>query len=147
MDKNRISKLIPIADEALAGSSMLGKDKTINSSYDGLVSAFPVSVAMSGLKPTIIIYAQDKDSGKVNRGVILEVLLKMLLKMMKMDGFTKIKNNAKNDVKLPSTVAELKDFVKTPKCDQAVESALKREMIDCAIALKLVVRTYKQVES
>lgn len=143
MDKNRISKLIPIADEALAGSSMLSKNKTINSSYDGLVSAFPVSVAMSGLKPTIIIYAQDKDSGKVNRGVILEVLLKM----MKMDGFTKIKNNAKNDVKLPSTVGELKDFVKTPKCDQAVENALKREMIDCAIALKLVVRTYKQVES
>ena len=93
MDKNRISKLIPIADEALAGSSMLSKNKTINSSYDGLVSAFPVSVAMSGLKPTIIIYAQDKDSGKVNRGVILEVLLKM----MKMDGFTKIKNNAKNN--------------------------------------------------
>lgn len=138
MDKNRISKLIPIADEALAGSSMLSKNKTINSSYDGLVSAFPVSVAMSGLKPTIIIYAQDKDSGKVNRGVILEVLLKMM---------TKIKNNAKNDVKLPSSVAELKDFVKTPKCDQAVENALKREMIDCAIALKLVVRTYKQVES
>lgn len=141
MDKNRISKLIPIADSALSGSTMVNRDKTINSSYDGLVSAFPVSVAMSGLKPTVIIYAQDKESHKVNRSVILEVLLNM----MRNDGFT-IKNNAKDTVRLPSSVSELESLIKTQNCDQTVESALKREMIDCAIALKLVVRTYKQVE-
>lgn len=129
MDKKHISKLIPIADKVLSESQMLSKEKTIESSYNGLVAAFPVSVAMSGLKPTIIIYAQDKDSGR-------SVVLKVLLKMMKEDGAS-----------FPSDVEMLIALIRSRDCNQAVEDALKKELIDCAVALKLVVRTYSFKES
>lgn len=137
MKKQRIEKLIPIANEILreqmesGGEAILKKNGDINSTYDGKIAALGVSVAMSGLRPTLAMYFND--SGSVKTKPILEVIAKIIRK----DGIY-VNSNV-----LDSAPALLSHALDT----SSNLDELKKYVLESAVALKQVVRTYNLVKS
>lgn len=126
MNKELNRKLMGYAEECLQYNSCLlyknKKEGIINESHNGQVSALGVSTLMIGLKATLAVYYQDE-----NRRRLLEVIVQML--------------NKKNG----TTYASADDFVrKVMKNDSEInEEKLKTDVVDCSVALKQVIRTYK----
>lgn len=73
MNKNENAELMRKADKVLRQGDTILKDGSIDSSYNGQVSALGVSILMIGLTPTIAVYYQD-----AKRKMLLEVIAKML---------------------------------------------------------------------
>lgn len=152
-NKNRMNDLIKWADQALQEQSkqhapgcskVLIKSEdpksnnTINESYNGSVAALGVSIAMSELLPTLAIYYQDKPNStakpKANRRSVLDVIARII----SMD--TEYSKDFSAGNKYPENLFD-------HALEQGNDSALKQEVIECSIALKHVVRTYKLVKN
>lgn len=106
----------------------------IYDSYNGQVAALGVSILMIGLKPTLAIYYQDapkKEKGKAYRRALLEVIARML-KYESAESLVRYLLKGKE---------ELSDEEKE-KLEQE-EKKLKTDILNCSIALKQVIRTYK----
>lgn len=133
MDKARNKHLMELADQILCDSEHcpLYKDNdrtTIHDSYNGQVSALGISILMIGLRPTLSVYYLDKKSDNPNvdkayRRAVLEVIARMLHK----DGNSHFTN-----------AESLVRYVLSPDAED-----LKTQILDCSVALKQVVRTYK----
>lgn len=143
--KQRNDYLISLAAAALRNADVTFADaNSILSSYNGQVAAFCVSVAMSGLKPTLAFYLAkkddkdskiDKSSEAVDRSKIVEVISLMINND---EQFTKPQGEDYTSARaLLNTVVPINDVVRL--------SAIRKEVLDCAIALKQVVRTYNLV--
>lgn len=143
--KQRNDYLISLAAAALRNADVTFADgNNILSSYNGQVAAFCVSVAMSGLKPTLAFYLAkkdnkdskiDKSSEAVDRSKIVEVISLMINND---EQFTKPQGeDYTSAIALLNTVVPINDVVRL--------SAIRKEVLDCAIALKQVVRTYNLV--
>lgn len=143
--KQRNDYLISLAAAALRNADVTFADgNNILSSYNGQVAAFCVSVAMSGLKPTLAFYLAkkddkdskiDKSSEAVDRSKIVEVISSMINND---EQFTKPQGeDYTSAIALLNTVVPINDVVRL--------SAIRKEVLDCAIALKQVVRTYNLV--
>ena len=152
--KTKMNDLIKWADDALREqsdnpapgcSAVLVKSKdpkginTINESYNGSVAALGVSVAMSELLPTLAIYYQDKPNSdsktKANRRSVLDVIARIMTKD-KYHDFSEGEINPKYP-----------DNLFRYAINHSNDSKLKQEVIECSIALKHVVRTYKLVKN
>lgn len=144
MDKQRNKKLIMCAEKVLHASKgesySLFKDKgarnEILESYNGQVSALGVSILMIGLKPALAVYYQDAPDNKAPkqntayRRFVLEIIVRML-------------REDKNENLYGGTAEELVRHALEIEND--VE--LKTDIINCSVALKHVIRTYKFAES
>lgn len=107
---------------------------TIYDSYNGQVAALGVSILMIGLKPTLAIYYQDapkKEKGKAYRRALLEVIARML----------RLKEDKEVYESAESLVRYVLDGEK--KLSEQEEKKLKTDILNCSIALKQVIRTYK----
>lgn len=122
MDKKLNRELMGYAEECLQDSACpLYKDwrkGIINESYNGQVSALGVSVLMIGLKATLAVYYQDE-----NRRRLLEVIVQMINK------------------KKGANFANAEEFVR--EVMKGDEKNWKTDVVDCSVALKQVIRTYK----
>ncbi|NLL27540.1 MAG: hypothetical protein GX259_01985 [Bacteroidales bacterium] len=130
MKKSEFNELIKLADEKLRKSNML-RNGSIAETYDGKTAALSVSVAMSDILPTLAIYFQDFDAKHPNnpcRRNVLDVVATMIDKPNEDTKFSNAEELMRYSV---SNNADLKH--------------IKRQVTDCAIALKHVVRTYKLV--
>lgn len=138
MNKKRISKLMILANKALKGSCILNNDNSINDSYNGHTAGLGVAIAMNGLLPALVIYYQQNDEKRTtDRRQILEVIGKMINN----DSF--FQNNVKLDGKaemINGADSLIKAAIQNPD-----NKMLKLEVIDCATALKQIIRTYKLV--
>lgn len=149
MDKERMNYLVGLADLALreSGSGILNTAKAeIKDSYNGLVAAFPVSIAMSGLKPAFCFYYQKSDSGnsKTSTKPILNTIAWMLDRIAKdPEKETPFDANQRSLLNNLGDIDKLKDKIFALKENTDEEVFLKALIIDCSTALKLVVRTYK----
>ncbi len=134
MKKSEFNKMIILADQKLRASNMFNKDdETILKGYDGKTAALSVSVAMSDILPTLAIYYQDFDAQKPNKDCRRNVL-NVVATMINKPGEENTKfSNAKKLVEY------------AVRCDANNLQYIKRQVIDCAIALKHVVRTYNLV--
>ena len=122
MDKKLNRELMGYAEECLQDSACpLYKDwkkGIINESYNGQVSALGVSVLMIGLKATLAVYYQDE-----NRRRLLEVIVQMM--------------NKKKGTTYSNAYAFVHEAI------QSNEEQWKSLVVDCSVALKQVIRTYK----
>ena len=153
-NKTRMNDLIKWADQALqeqSGHPAPGCSKvlfkrerpegedTINESYNGSVAALGVSIAMGELLPALAIYYQDKPNSnakpKANRRSVLDVIARIVTMDTERRGmdFSEGRKYAYNLFQYALRHAN--------------DSTLKQEIIDCSIALKHVVRTYKLVKN
>lgn len=142
--KTRNNALILLANKALRVTNVLFKcveTETIADSYNGQIAALSVSIAMTGLKPALAIYYQDKgERNKVNRRAILTVIAKMITLDESFPGeFDDAKALYNAVVQMPE--------VSDNELDNRKWKEIKTEIIDCSIALKQVVRTYNLEKS
>lgn len=134
-NKKEINELISVANEIINGSRMiLNRDRyQIYSSYDGQVAALGVSIATIGLVPTLAIYYQDKEENdKPNRRTVINVISQMLERQYtyEFEGSSK----------------KLLEFAIANVSNEALLKELKTRVINCALALKQIVRTYELVK-
>lgn len=140
----RINQLLPTAMKVLKASGLILPDgKSILKEYDGYVASFAPSVITAGLKATLSFYTdrhkfKDKEAEMPNyaqkhdhpprRFHILKVLHTMYQSIEgKMEGDNLL------DLALETSTAQ--------------EGQLKKDLTECAIALKLVMRNFTQVDS
>lgn len=138
MDKQTNSTLMRYADEVLREDKcpLFKKDDptSIYSSYNGQIAALGVSILMIGLKPTVSVYYQDKPKdNEAYRRCLLGVIAKML---------------DKSDSKWKSKLAKEAPYEKyaielTRSIMKDDKDTLKTDILNCSIALKQVIRTYK----
>ena len=131
MNKETNAKLMGIAENVLntPNCPLFKSEDTIYESYNGQVASLGVSILTIGLKPSISVFYQDapKQEGNYNdayRRVILEVIAKMLSQYRNNYHF----NNARELCR--AVINDGRDSMKT-------------DIINCSIALKEVIRTYK----
>lgn len=124
MDKKLNRELMGYAEEILQEKNcpLYKKEGVINESHNGQISALGVSVLMIGLKATLAVYYQDE-----NRKRLLEVIVKMM--------------NKKNG----TTFDDSETFVRAVmgNIDEKQETMWKSCLVNCSVALKQVIRTYK----
>lgn len=139
---NKINQLLPTAMSALKDSGLLFNEKTcILKEYDGYVASFAPSVITAGLKATLSFYTDrhkirdakdykpdftDK-AAEPRRVHILNILLKIYQE--------KYGRLAGDDLLTIALDTNAND-----------ERQLRKDLMDCAIALKLVMRNFKQEE-
>lgn len=113
-----------------------GEGKTvIYDSYNGQVAALGVSILMIGLKPTLAIYYQDAPKKDGDKGAFRRNLLEVIARMLGCE-------SAESLVRyLLKGKEEFSDEEKE-KLEQD-EKKLKTDILNCSIALKQVIRTYK----
>ena len=145
MNKTRNNQLVQLADKALREqtanpnqgvSRILSENNCdIEDAYNGSIAALGVSIAMSGLLPSLAIYYQDKPNSntrpKANRRSVLDVVARMIT----------LDETNPWDFSNSSKFAE--NFFRYAINNNT--SQLKIEVEECAIALKQVVRTYNLV--
>ena len=148
-NKTKMNDLIKWADQALQEQSdqtapgcskvLIKPEGTINESYNGSVAALGVSIAMGELLPALAIYYQDKPNSnakpKANRRSVLDVIARIITKDEEHPNL-----NFSEGGKYP-------DNLFSYAIDHSNDSTLKQEVIECSIALKHVVRTYKLVKN
>ncbi len=133
MDKKRNKELMTIAEEVLQREDcpLYIKPGVIHESYNGQVSALGVSTLMIGLKATFAVYYSDRPDkkkadnryDKAYRKLLLDVIVKMINKIIGTDS---------------TTENFVREVMKSNNDEQ-----WKRDLIDCSVALKQVIRTYK----
>lgn len=129
MNKRRMSELMQLANDALKEAEILNKDNSIDEAYNGHTSAFAVSVAMNGLLPALAIYYQRAgESRKTDRRKILKAIGCM------------IGNDASYT---PEPEIADADSLLQAAISKPDSKALKCEVLDCATALKQIIRTYE----
>lgn len=152
--KTKMNDLIKWADQALQEQSdhpapgcsrvLIKRERpeeedTINESYNGSVAALGVSIAMGELLPALAIYYQDKPNSnakpKANRHSVLDVIARIMSK----DNYHDFSEGEENP-KYPDNLFRY-------AINHSNDSRLKQEVIECSIALKHVVRTYKLVKN
>lgn len=139
MNKELNKRLMTIAENVLHSNDchLYKCDGTIHESYNGQASALGVSTLMVGLKATLAIYYSDapgpndeikrRENNNYYKKAFRKLLLDVIVNML----------NAKNNTNYSTHY-----FVHTVM--QALdENQWKTEFIDCSVALKQVIRTYK----
>ena len=133
MNKTRNNVLIGYANDALNNTNGVlfkGNSTTdIDSAYNGQIASLGVSIAMSGLRPALAIYYQDSSATKVNRRAVLTVIADMIRR----DNFAN------------GQITDAQSLFSYSLRDNINLNELKREVEECSIALKQVVRTYNLV--
>lgn len=129
---------IQIAQKALEANTSIWytPNESILDAYNGQIAALGVSIALSGLRPALAIYYQEKEKAgtrrKANRRVILDLIAHML-------------------THYPGSTYQFSNstplFRHAITCNDAELKRLESEIIACSIALKQVVRTYKLVDN
>lgn len=123
--KERKNQLITMADEVIRGSVIYKNGEIISESYNGQIAAFPVSVALSGLKPTMVLYYNRDSGSSIDKRAIVKLLAEM---------YNKDKKEHFSD----------EDFFNKVINDNTLDDiSFKRLIIEYAIALKLTLRTFK----
>ena len=141
-NNRRYNYLMKLADQALPHANrqktILNNNGNIPDSYNGQIASFSVSVAMSGLCPTLASYYKDSnnDTRAVNRKPILETIARMI----HADEGVPL-----NELRQISNAEQLFRKALEWGNNPNLAKALRQEVIDCAIALKQVVRTYNLV--
>ena len=147
--KKRQLELLRLADNAIKSTKTILNNNQILESYNGQVASLSVSIAMSGLLPTLAIFYQDSNSNQIKekayRRNVLEVVAKMITDDNKKWNFSDANALMKYAVGLSNSISKNKNDDKKRKCDLSNLNCLSNEIIECAIALKQVVRTYNLV--
>lgn len=124
---NNIEKYIPVALAVLADPGLgIVKNDKVDKTYNGYISSFGASIISSGLLPTFVFYSKPAEgNGDADRSLITKAI-EMMLK-------TDIVGELDNEQKLLQKI--LTDYQNT---------RFKQKIQECAIALKLAIRTYPQ---
>lgn len=106
------------------------RNKVIESKYNSYISSFGGSIIQSGLLATLMIFEANSEKNK-----IIELLFRLI-------------NSARTQNRL-GTIAKTGDkYYKTVKSINGnMQNSLRNELVEMAVALKLAMRCFKQVDN
>lgn len=155
MDKKRMTQLIKLADEVLVSSGIKQQNSNdIKDSYNGQTAAFGIAVLMSGLVPALVIYYQDANENReINRRTILTAVGQMIgrdPKATAMIADRPMNQTIRDADTLLKAAIQCVDVKKDADAKKDADKKkqlkqLSREVVECATALKLIIRTYNLV--
>jgi len=119
-----VTKYFTAADNAIQSCGFINANGQIPAAYKGAISSFGASIVMSGLIPTIQFYMASSQNRLTDSMKIVEAIAKII--------------NTAN----PSPDA-LQQSVLSASNNAANLFILKKQIIDAAIALKIMMRTYQ----
>lgn len=127
MERQRYEHLLQLADNAVQTvlAPVPENEYRIDSQYNGHIAAFGVSVLMSGIKPTLAFFKGSTAETKT--------ILELLGRMVTAEGFPHAGENYATADGLYAAVVSM---------NAARESEFKTLVLECAVALKHVIRTY-----
>lgn len=140
INRKNHDSLILWADNAIQkeNSYLLIDKENIKESYNGQIASFGVSIAMIGVRATLAIYYQDKKNKEHPHDAYRLAVLEVIAIMME-----NLKHRYEN---IESWTAQgLVEYALSDNCNDQL-NILKKDLIDCSIALKQVVRTYNLVK-
>ena len=162
--KERKDKLFSWADDVIRHSKIYDSNKheIKNESYDGQTAAFSVSVAMFGLKPTMVLYYNNDDDNntsdkktanseseqsKIIKNNIVSLIFEMFKKDIEInDNDSKEEKERKEKYKNLNIKKEedLYDkIIEANKTTKVTDAQFRKDIVSYAIALKLVIRTFQ----
>ncbi len=124
--KKKIEDYLPRAIDIVKEVGIANPRNEVDNRFSGYFSAFGASIIMSGMKPTLAFYSNDKTVG--DRSKILSAVYRIIRE-----------NNAANEP------VEPKDLL-TYYIENETDNMLKQKILDATIALKLAVRTYTLIK-
>lgn len=127
--------MMQLADRVLSVSGILKQNQNgffIEDSYNSQTAGFGITVAMNGLLPALVIYYQQaSESREINRKNILEAIAQMISQ----------DEEYRNHKQISDANSLLKAAMASP-----TSKSLRKEVLDCVVALKQIIRTYKLEE-
>lgn len=128
----KIEKYIPKAIDVLDDTTLgIVKNGKIDSTYNGYLSSFGASIITSGVLPTFIFYSKKaKNDNDADRSLLIKAIEKMI-KGIDINILQKQVNGISKEITLLEKVMIAYD-----------DNQLKKMIQNCAIALKLAIRTY-----
>lgn len=145
---NKIEKLLPSALEA-AENFITTDDAhlSVPKQFKGYISSFGASVIQSGLMPTLAFYS-DAKKAKGDRSMLIPSLIFILFDSNRFsdDNIRNIIVGIGNKSKeLPNEIHLL--FKWLLKTNNEHPEKLRKELMDASIALKLALRTFREVDN
>ena len=130
------NRLVSVAYDLMTGSKpsvykdkLLTKDRQyIDEKYSSQIASFSVSVAMIGIRPTVAMY-YEKGGACVDTHNIVGLIAEILI----------IEGKLKKDADQPAAKTL---FNIVMKAEQTELDTLRKDIIDIAVALKVVLRTF-----
>ena len=133
MNKARIDKWIPVAYEVLSEKGGIAENDTISKNYQGQIAAFGAAVSTGSLLSAVSFFSV-KGGSEIERSLLMSAIYKII---------TKESQEQLIDKEEP---AKLYKYVKMMK-NQGKERAIKEEVLDAAIALKLAMNLFHLEDS
>jgi CRISPR-associated protein Cmr5 len=121
MDKSRINKLLPAAYDVLKEVGIANEAGEINKTWRGQISSFGAAVTMGSLLSAISFFS-SKGGSDVDRKLLMDAILKLLPQ---------------------GNVAETKSLFKYVRSNSDREQAVKHEVLEAAVALKIAMNLYE----
>jgi len=153
---NHIVNALNAVEKYLAEPVSTGKPDSVSKEYDGYAASFTASLVISGLRPTLAFYTDvhkmrsdaQKEAKAVRRYKLLQALHHVLVPPSSVNS-PKVAANAllfwvMKEVYGPGAL-EANNKLENP--DEKRLSSLQVQITDAAVALKLALRNFKQVET
>jgi len=147
---NKTEKLLPLALEAARKYITLDKEQlSIPKQFKGYISSFGASVIQSGLMPTLAFYS-DAKKAKGDRSLLIPALIDILFKNGSYTVDEKVNEILSalvedKDKDLKSRIHYFFDWLLKKNGENPEK--LKKELMDASIALKLALRTFREVDT
>jgi CRISPR-associated protein Cmr5 len=146
---NKIEKLLPSALDAATKYITTDDDHlSVPKQFKGYISSFGASVIQSGLMPTLAFYG-DAGKAKGDRSMLIPALIFILIEKERFPENKELKSwidKIKEEPKeLPNLIQHL--FGWLMNTDKENHDKLRKELMDASIALKLALRTFREVDT
>jgi len=146
---NKIEKLLPSALKAAEKYITVDDERlSVPKQFKGYISSFGASVIQSGLMPTLAFYS-DAKKAKGDRSLLIPALIDILFQNKSYGEDKKIREVldalAEDDNKdLKSRIHHFFSWLLATNKDNPEK--FRREFMDASIALKLALRTFREVD-
>lgn len=147
---NKIEKLLPSALDAATKYITTDDDHlSVPKQFKGYISSFGASVIQSGLMPTLAFYS-DAKKAKGDRSLLIPALIYILYQNKSYPTDKKVQEvldalDKDKDKDLKSVVHHLFNWLL--ETNKANPEKLRKELMDASIALKLALRTFREVDT
>lgn len=145
---NKTETLLPSALDAVKNYIVTDGDLSVPKQFKGYISSFGASVIQSGLMPTLAFYS-DAKKAKGDRSMLIPALIFILFQKKRFEVDVELEKTildiAKKEIELPKVIHEVFNWLM--KTNEQNPEKLRKELMDASIALKLALRTFREVDS
>ena len=139
MNEN-IKKYIPVAYKIIQDYENSLEKKPIDKELKGYIPSLGASILMSGLIPSLAIYAAEDNNSQASRFIILDWISRIIGDKI---NFEPVQNNENEKEKEKANENAVEFFRFILKKNETEQKRIEAEILEATVALKLCIRTFK----